>query len=103
MYLYINENNAGLSFKGSSWEPTERMHMKSIASGLVHWKLSIDAVFINNKEIWDTWVAQSVEHVHSAQVLIPGSWDRARCRALCSAQGLLVSLPLPLPPYLCSL
>jgi len=37
------------------------------------------------------WVAQWVEHLPSAQVMIPGSW------APCSAGSLLLSLPLPLP------
>ena len=43
---------------------------------------------------WDAWVAQSVGPLSLAQVMIPGSWDRAPSRALCSAGSLL----LPLPP-----
>ena len=47
------------------------------------------------------WVAQLVEHLPSAQVMIPGSWDGAWCQALCSAGSLL--LPLPAAPPACAL
>ena len=40
------------------------------------------------------WVAQSVKHLLSAQVMIPVSWDRAPHRALCSAGSLLPPLSL---------
>ena len=54
------------------------------------------------------WVVQSVKHLSSAQVMISGSWDRAPRQAPCSAQSLLLPLPLLLPPprlmlSLCSL
>ena len=42
---------------------------------------------------WGTWVAQLVEHLPSAQVVIPGSWD----------QVLLLPLPVSLPLSLCLL
>jgi len=47
--------------------------------------------------LWGAGVAQSVERLPSAQVMIPG-WDQAPHRALCSAGSLL--LPLCLPLYL---
>ena len=37
-----------------------------------------------------------VEHLPSAQFMIPGSWDQAPSRAPCSVGGLLLPLPLPL-------
>ena len=43
------------------------------------------------------WVAQSIKHLPSAQVMIPGSWDRALHQAPCSVGGLLLPLPLPNP------
>ena len=50
------------------------------------------------------WVAQSVKHLPSAQVMILGSWDQVPHQAPCSAGSLLLSLPLPLLlPLLCSL
>ena len=47
---------------------------------------------------WGTCVAQPVKHLPSAQVMIPGSWDRAPHWAPCSAGSLLLSLPLPAAP-----
>ena len=41
-------------------------------------------------------VAQSIEHLPSAQAMISGSWDRALRGVPCLADSLL--LPLPLPP-----
>ena len=46
---------------------------------------------------WDAWVAQSVKHLPSAQVMLPGSWDRTPHWAPCSAGSLLLPLPQPLP------
>ncbi|CAD7677121.1 unnamed protein product [Nyctereutes procyonoides] len=43
------------------------------------------------------WVAQSVKPLPSAQVMIPGSWDRAPHGTPCSAGSLLLPLPFPLP------
>ena len=43
------------------------------------------------------WVAQSVKHLPSAQLIITGSWDRAHHRAPCSVGSLLLPLPLLLP------
>ena len=40
------------------------------------------------------WVAQSVKHLPSAQVMIPGSWDWAPHWAPCSGGTLLLPLPL---------
>ena len=41
-------------------------------------------------------MAQMVKHLPLAQVIIPGSWDRALRQALWSVGNLL--LPLPTPP-----
>jgi len=50
------------------------------------------------------WLSQlSVWLSVLAQVVVSGSWDGAPRRALCSAQGLLVPLPLLLPLSLLSL
>ena len=57
------------------------------------------------------WVAQWVKPLPSAQVMISGSWDRVRHRALCSAGSLLPpslpacfwSLSLPLSLSLCQI
>ena len=48
----------------------------------------------------DAWVAQWVEHLPSAQVMTPGSWDLAQAHshwASCSVGSLLFLFPLPLP------
>ena len=39
-----------------------------------------------------TWVAQSVKHLLSGQVMIPESWDRVLHQAPCSVGSLLLSL-----------
>jgi len=44
-----------------------------------------------------------VERLPSAQVMVPGSWDRAPHRAPCSAGSLLLPLPLLLPLLMLSL
>jgi len=46
-------------------------------------------------------VAQSVRHLPSARVVIPGSWDPAPHQAPCSAGSLL--LPLLAAPPACTL
>ena len=55
----------------------------------------------------DTWVAQVVEHLPSAQVMIPQSWDEVPSQAPCSEGSLLLPLPSALSacdiPSLCSL
>ena len=56
-----------------------------------------DPLFFKSPKKWDL-VAQSVQHLPSAQVMIPGSWSQAPHRAPCSVGSLL--LPLPLPPLL---
>ena len=43
------------------------------------------------------WVAQMVKHLPSAQVMIPGSWDRALHRASCLEGSLLLPHPHPHP------
>ena len=48
-------------------------------------------------------MAQSVKHLPSAQVMIPGSWDQAPHWASYSAGSLLLPLPLPLPLLVSSL
>ena len=47
-----------------------------------------------------TWMAQLVEHLPLAQVMILGSWNGAPPQVSCSVGSLL--LPFPLPPPLCS-
>ena len=48
-------------------------------------------------------VAQSVKHLPTAHVMVPGSWDRAPHQAPCSLGSLLVPLSLLLPMYALSL
>ena len=48
----------------------------------------------------DTWVAQSVKHLPSAQVMISGSWDGALHQAPCSVGSLILLLPLQLPLFM---
>jgi len=55
----------------------------------------------NNKDVeksdpQGTWVAQSVKHLPSAQVMISGSQDRVPHQAPSSVGSLLLPLPLPL-------
>ena len=57
---------------------------------------SSDTSSLYQERWWDTWVAQSVKHLPSAQVMISGSWDGALGQAPCSVGSLL--LPPPLPP-----
>ena len=61
--------------------------------------LSLNAVGLIcvESDLRGTWVAQSVRHLPSAQVMIAGSWDGVLRWALCSMGSLLLPLPLPLP------
>ena len=43
------------------------------------------------------WVTQLVKHLPSAQVMVPGSWDRAPSQAPCLAESLLTPLLWPSP------
>ena len=43
----------------------------------------------------DTWVAQWMKYLSSAQVMIPESWDRAPCQAPCSVGSLPPPHPYP--------
>ena len=52
---------------------------------------------------WGAWVAQSVKHLPSDQVMISGSWGQALHQALHSVRNLLLSLPLALPSSSCLL
>ena len=54
------------------------------------------------KVVWGTSLAQSVEGLPSAQVMISGSWDEAPHWAPCSAGSLLPPLPLSLPLFVYS-
>ena len=54
-------------------------------------------------ELRGTWVARSVGRLPSARVMILGSWDRAPHRAPCSAESLLLPLPLPSALPTCAL
>ena len=66
-------------------------------------KLPSSNICLRTASIWGCLVAQSVAHLPSAQVLIPGSWDGALCLAPCSAGNLLLSLLHTCAPshYLC--
>ena len=57
-----------------------------------------DPINIKNLDYRGTWVAQSVKHLPSAHVMIPGSWDRVPHGALWSTGSLRLPLPLSLPP-----
>ena len=56
--------------------------------------------FFSNIKQRDTWVAQTVKHLPSAQVMIPGSWDpeSPMRQAPCSVES-----ASPSPPCSCSL
>ncbi|XP_034854411.1 bone marrow stromal antigen 2 isoform X1 [Mirounga angustirostris] len=58
-------------------------------------------LFSENRPPQGTWVPPWVKRLPSAQVTIPGSWDRAPHQAPCSAGSLL--LPLPAIPPICAL
>ena len=47
-----------------------------------------------------TWVAPLGKLLPSAQVMIPGFWDQVPHWAPCSVGGLLLPLPILLPPLL---
>ena len=51
----------------------------------------------------DTWVAQSVKRLPSAQVMILGSWGPVPHLAPCSVGSLLLPPPLSLPLLMLSL
>ena len=55
------------------------------------------------QKTWGAWVAQSVKHLTSAQVMIRGSWDRALHQAPCSTGSPLLPLSLPLLVHVLSL
>ena len=48
------------------------------------------------KIVWGAWVAQSVKHPPSAQVMIPGPWNGAPSWAPCLARSLLLPSSDPL-------
>ena len=52
------------------------------------------------KNIRGAWVAKLVGHLPSAQIMIPGSWDRVLHWAPCSVRNLLLPLSVALPPSL---
>jgi len=59
----------------------------SVCLWLTSWSQSPESGFLLNEE-----------SASSAQVMIPGSWDRAPCQASCSMRSLLLPLPLPAAP-----
>ena len=63
--------------------------------------LSWEAKMTPTLRFWGTWLVQSVKHLPSAQVMIPGSWDGAPHWAPCSAGSLLLPPLLPSPPSSC--
>ena len=60
-------------------------------------KFQVEIVCCLNYVLWDSWVAQVVERLPSAQVMMLGSWDRAPHQGPCMEKSLLISLPLPFP------
>ena len=44
--------------------------------------------------LWGPWEAQLVKRLHLAQVMISGSWGRVPHGVRCSAESLLLRLPL---------
>lgn len=58
--------------------------------------LQSDTKPFKNNLFEGAWVAQSVERLPWAQVMIPGSWDPA-LKGLPAQRGLLLSPPLPHP------
>jgi len=56
-----------------------------------------------NRMLWGVWLAQSVKRLPSAQVMIPGSRDRAPRQTPCSAGSLLLPLLVAPPAYALSL
>ena len=71
--------------EGSSLMPTK----------LFNSKLIILDCFLKKTKMGDTWVAQLVKPLPSAQGVIAGSWDRVPHQAPSSVGSLLLSLPLP--------
>ena len=60
------------------------------------------SMLIKKWSSWGTWVAQLVEHLPLAQIVISGSWDWAPHWAPGSAESLFLPLLLPLPPPTCA-
>ena len=56
-----------------------------------------------NDYFMGAWVAQSVKHLPSGQVMILESWDQALGQAPCSVGSLLLPLPLLLHTFSLSL
>ena len=65
--------------------------------------LGVVTSWLSGEKPRGAWVTQSVKHLPSAQVMIPGSWDRAPHQAPCSAGRLLLPLSLLLPLLVLSL
>ena len=75
------------------------------------WKINVninryrygDFIYLFKMHTESTWVAQSVKPLPSAQVMIPGSWDRAPHRpypGLLAQKRACFSLPLSVSPSL---
>ena len=74
----------------------------NINDQMFNWK-TVSSRFLKI-HLWHAWVAQSVKHLPSAQVMISGSWDWVPHGVPYSAGSLLLPLPLPLPTvYVCML
>ena len=76
--------------------------MKAVVDNRKDWRPSTFGMYIaylhfKNVFIQGTWVAQSVKHLPSAQVMVLKCWDGAPCRVLCSAGSLLLLLPFSIP------
>ena len=63
----------------------------------LYWVISIICLkdsFSKKADFGGTWLAQLVKHLPSAQVMIPGFWDRVLHQAPCLAGSLLLPFPL---------
>ena len=100
-----------LKFSGPEVGETETLAL--ISSPTISWNKSLNKVQrllqkstntsnTDRKIVFrGTWVAQSVKHLSSAQVMISGSWDWVLHQAPCSAKSF--SLSLCPSPHFCAL
>ena len=78
----------------------DRKHMINCHSNLyvykylifIHLFIQIYECLLKTLKIGALGVVQSIKHLPLAQVMVPGSWDGAPRRALCSAGCLLLPL-----------
>ena len=44
---------------------------------VLRWKSIAVKIYIKKEQRWGSWMAQSIKHLPSDEVMIPGSWDQA--------------------------